>query len=44
MFIRELKRSIPAVAIGEKIWPLYEQLSIFFLFYWPHLGLNEDLP
>ena len=26
--------------IGNKIWPLYEQLSIFFHFYWPHLGLN----
>ena len=25
---------------GDKIWPLYVQLSIFFLFYWPHLGLN----
>ena len=27
------------LAIGVKIWTLCEQLSIFFLFYWPHLGL-----
>ena len=27
------------LAIGDQIWPLYEQLSIFFLFYWPHLDL-----
>ena len=28
------------LSIRYKIWPLYEQLFIFFLFYWPHLGLN----
>ena len=26
--------------IGDKIWPLHEQLSIFFLIKWPRLGLN----
>ena len=32
------------LGIGDKIWPQYEQLSIFFLFYWPHLGLDLDTP
>ena len=32
------------LAIEDEIWPQYEQASIFFLFYWPHLGVNEDLP
>ena len=26
--------------IGDNIWPLYGQLSMFYLFYWPHLSLN----
>ena len=29
-----------SLPIGYKNWPLYDQLSIFFLFYWPHLALN----
>ena len=32
--------SMLRLIIGDKIWPQYEQLSIFFLFFWPHLGLN----
>ena len=31
------------LAIGDEIWPLYEEVSIFFFFYWPHLGVNLDL-
>ena len=28
------------ILTGDKIWPLHEQLFIFFLCYWPQLGLN----
>ena len=28
-----------SLLLGDKIWPLYEQLSIFLIFYWPHLGI-----
>ena len=29
---------LPQLALGGDIRPLYDQLPIIFLFYWPHLG------
>ena len=37
------KRTVTFLQLGiGGIGPLYEQLSIFILCYWPHLSLNQD--
>ena len=40
MLIRERQWRIPTACYGDQIWPLNEQLSVFFLFYchnWVHV-------
>ena len=32
------KRTITTHSCNLLYWPQYEQLSLFYLFYWPHLG------